>query len=156
MELGSEELVFEVTFSKYCSFNSRGDVVKTYLCQKEPKFVFDRKMRVNSKGKFEVNYSFFEDALSKFWSFESPWWRANPNMGQKAPNWYFIYQKLIERLVFYVPMLIERWKSKVKITFRWIIRLWNHSLKIWSSNSMWWRHQPKIGSKKGPNLYLMY
>ena len=42
----------------------------------------------------------------------------------------------------YTPMLIERWKSKVKGTLRWIIRLWNRSLK--SFDSTWGCHQPKL------------
>ena len=41
-------------------------------------------------------------------------------------------QKWIKRskLVFNAPMLIERWKSEVKGPLRWIVRLWNSSLKI--------------------------
>ena len=34
------------------------------------------------------------------------------------------------KLVFHVPIMIETWKSIVKCTLRWIIRLWNYFLKI--------------------------
>ena len=65
------------------------------------------------------------------------------------------------KLIFHVPMLIERWKSKVKVTLGWIIHLWNHksvyeNSKLWSFDSTWWCHQLKFGLKKGPNLNSMY
>lgn len=75
-----------------------------------------RKMKGNSKGKFEV---FVETTISKFWSFDSSWWRHQPKNGWKK-----------FRLVYHVPMLMERWKSKVKDILRLIIHLWNHPLKI--------------------------
>ena len=65
-------------------------------------------------------------------------------------------------------MLIERWKSKVKGTFRWIICLWKRSLKsfkfwhivyqtiflkYWNSSARLWRHHLKIGSKKFTSVY---
>ena len=64
-------------------------------------------------------------------------------MGQKTPNWYFIYQKLIEKLVFYVPMLIERWKSKVKI-------LLLGELFVYETILSKFEVLTQCGSKKGP------
>ena len=58
-------------------------------------------MKVNSKGKFEVNYLFLKPISENF---DSAWQSI---MGQKDPNWLFL-----------APMLIEKGKSKVKGTLR--------------------------------------
>ena len=95
----------------------------------------DRKMKVNSKGKFEVNHYFLNslsqnfDFFDFFESFDFPRWRHQPKNSWKR-----------SKLVFHVPTLIGRWESKVKGTFRWIIPLWNRSIKIlkfWLSVVMW-------------------
>ena len=39
MKLGRGEFVSEITFSKYCSFDSRGDVINSKLGQKGLKLV---------------------------------------------------------------------------------------------------------------------
>ena len=38
----------------------------------------DKKVKVDRKWKFEVKYSFLKTAISKFWSFDIPWWRHQP------------------------------------------------------------------------------
>ena len=71
-----------------------------------------------------------------------------------SQRWRHQPKNLSERskLVFHVPMLIERIKSKGEDTVRWVIRLWNRSLKIFK----FWLN--KVTSsiqnllKKGPKL----
>ena len=56
------------------------------------------------------------------------------------------------KLVFHVPILIERWKSKGKGTFRWTIPLWKCSLKnlkfwlnvVTSTTQYWLEKGPKL------------
>ena len=45
-------------------------------------------MKVNSKGKFEMKYSFLKP-VSQNLNFESRGDVINPKMGQKGLNWYF-------------------------------------------------------------------
>ena len=62
--------------------------------------------------------------FSKHCSFDFHGDVINPKLGQKGP-----------KLVFHVPVVIERWKSIVKGNLRWSICFWNHSLiilKFWS------------------------
>ena len=78
-------------------------------------------MKANSKGKFEVKYLFLKPLSQNFETLTTRGDVINPKMGLKGPNWNFIINS------------IERWKSKVKGTLTWIIRLWNRSLKIFNS-----------------------
>ena len=68
-------------------------------------------MKFNSKGEFEVKYSFFKP---RFQNFEV----ITPLVGVINP-------KMVKRsqLVFQLPMFIESQKSKVKGTLRCIIHL---------------------------------
>ena len=75
----------------------------------------DRKMKFNSKGEFEMKYSFLKPRSRNFELITPLVGVINPKMGQ---------------LVFQLPMFIESQKSKVKGTLRCIIRLWKHPLKI--------------------------
>ena len=76
-------------------------------------------MKLINKGKIEVKFSVLK-LLSQNFEVSTPRGDIiNPEVGQKA-----------QKLVFPVSILIERRKSKVKETLRWIIRLWNRSLKI--------------------------
>ena len=143
MELWSEEFVSEITFLKYCSFDSCGAVINPKLGQKGSKLVFHAPMvirRYKSIVKRNLRWSvhFWNHYLKifKFWL---------PMVTSKR-----------SKLVFRTPVLLETWKSKVKGTLRWIIHLWNCSLKILKFWITMWCHQPKIGLKKGPSLYLMY
>ena len=74
-----------------------------------------------------------EIAFSKYFSFDSRVDVINPKLGQKGP-----------KLVFHVPMVIERWKSIVKkvSVFETII------LKFWSFAFPRLLHQPKNRSKR--------
>ena len=127
-----------------------------HICvKKSPNLYFmyhgDRKMGVNSKGKFEVNYSFFWSRSLKILKFWITVVKCQPKHGSKNSKLVFHVPKVDRKIGILCTNVDRKMKIKSKnFTFRWIIRLWNHSLKIWSSNSMWWRHQPKIGSKKGP------
>ena len=60
-----------------------------------------------------------EITFSKYCKFWRHWWRHQFKIGSKEP-----------KLVSHAPMVIERWKSKVKGAFRWGIRLWNYFPKI--------------------------
>ena len=60
-----------------------------------------------------------EITFSKYCKFWRQWWRHQFKIGSKEP-----------KLVSHAPMVIERWKSKVKGAFRWGIRLWNYFPKI--------------------------
>ena len=67
MELWSDEFVSEITFSKYSSFDSRGDVVNPKLGQKGPKIVLHKPMVIERwklivKGKLIVKYI-------RFWNY---------------------------------------------------------------------------------------
>ena len=93
--------------------------------QKLPKLVFHVPVTIvrwKSIAKQNLRWSIsFWNHYLKVLKFDFPWWRHQPKNGWKR-----------SKLVFYVPMLIERWKSKVKGTFRW--NIWNHSLqnlKFW-------------------------
>ena len=58
-------------------------------------------------------------------------------MGQNGP-----------KLVFNVPVVIERWKSIiVKENLWWGICFWNHYLRILKFWLQWWHNKPKNGSK---------
>ena len=60
------------------------------------------------------------------------------------------------RLVSHVLMVIERWKSEVKGTLEWCIRLWNYFfLKSWNSYAMLWCSYLKIGSKRLKFVYYV-
>ena len=120
MELWNKEFDSEITFSKYWSFDFRGDVINPKLGQ----IVFHVTMVLERwksivKKKFEVKYSFLKTTISNFWRFDSPWWHHQSKNSSKR-----------SRLVFHVPKLLERWNTKVKGTLRWIIRLWKRSLKM--------------------------
>ena len=42
-------------------------------------------MKLINKGKIEVKYSVLK-LLSKFWSFDTPWWHHQPKSGSKSSN----------------------------------------------------------------------
>ena len=53
----------EITFSKYCSFDSHGDGINSRLARKSAQTCISftnghRKIKINSKRNFEVRYSF--------------------------------------------------------------------------------------------------
>ena len=55
----------EITFSKYCSFGSRGDVINPKFARKSAQTHISctnghRKIKINSKRNFEVRYSFMK------------------------------------------------------------------------------------------------
>ena len=123
MELWSGEFVSEVTFSKYCSFDSLGDVINPKLDQKVPKLVFHAPM-VTEK---------WNSLIKVKWRWSIRFWNCSQNFEVSTPRGDIINPKVGQKaqtLVFQVSMLIERRKSKVKETLRWIICLWNRSLKI--------------------------
>ena len=98
MELRSKEYVSEITFSKYCSFDFHGDVINPKTESKRAPTCIsctagDNKMKVNSKGKFEVKYSSLKPLSQNFKVLASLGDVANPKMGKKARNWYFMYQR---------------------------------------------------------------
>ena len=102
-----------MTFSKYCSFDSRGDVINPKLGQKEPKVVFHLQMieRWKSIAKGNLRWSIrLLNHYLKIWSFDFSWWRhQSKNESKKS------------KLVFHVPMMIERWKSRVKGALRQLL-----------------------------------
>ena len=148
IKLWSEEYVSEVTFSKYSSFDSPSDFIKPKLGQKELKLVFHVPMvkeRWKSivKGNLRWNNCFWIHNFKTVKFFQ--WWLYRPkNRSTRS------------KLVFQVLMLIERWKSKVILVFWCELFFYEAVLsKLWSFDSVWWRHQLKIGLKKGPNSYHM-
>ena len=52
----------------------------------------DRKMKVKSRGKFELKYPFLKPISQTFEVLPPRGEAINPKMGQKGPNWYFMYQ----------------------------------------------------------------
>ena len=96
MELRSKEHVSEITFSKYCSFDFHGDVINPKTESKRAQTCIsctsgDYKIKVNSKGKFEVKYSFLKPLSQNFKVLAPLGDVANPKMGKKGRNWYFMY-----------------------------------------------------------------
>ena len=73
-----------------------------------------------------------EITLSQYCSLDSHVDVIHPKLSQKGP-----------RLVFHVPMGIERWKSIVKGNLRWSIGFWNHCLK--TSSTQKWVKKVQIG-----------
>ena len=149
MEFWSKEFVSEMTFLKYCSFDSHGDVINPKLGQKGSKLVFHVQMIIERwkskvKGNFRWSIHFWNHYLKilKFWL---------PAVPSSTQKWV---KK--SKLIFHVPILIEWWKSKAKGTLRWIFCLWNRSLEIFKIGLNVVTSSTKTGSKKGPNLYLMY
>ena len=147
IEVWSEEFVSEITFSKNCSFDFHAEVINPKLRQKGLKLLFHvpmviKRWRSIVKGNLSWNIPFWNHYL-KILKFDSPWWRHQPRNGLER-----------SKLVFHVPMLIETGKSKVNDTLRWIIPLWNCSLKIlkfWlklvtSSTQNWLEKGPKLAS----------
>ena len=167
MELWREEFLCEITFSKYYSFNSCGDVIRAKLGQKVPELVFYAPMGIEiwkpiAKGKLRWSIRFWNHSLKilKFWlsvltsltqkcikkaqgciSFTND----DTKMGIKRKRYFeknhsFMrpssqnFEVLIQRgdvvklhslvkgpkLVSHVLMVIQRWKSKVKGTLRWV------------------------------------
>ena len=85
----------------------------------------------------------FWNHFSKYSSFDSRGDAINPKFGQKRP-----------KLVFHVPIVIERWKSRVQRNLRCSIRFWNLYLKIlkfWlpvvKSSTQKWVKKVQIGEK---------
>ena len=82
-------------FLRACSQNI--DIINPKLGQKGPKLVIsctkgDRKMKFNSKGKFDVKYSFLKP-LSQTFEVLTACDVINPKMSEKGPSWYFMYQR---------------------------------------------------------------
>ena len=71
----------------------------------------------------------FWDHFLKILQIWLPCWCHQPKNGSKR-----------SKLVFHVPMLIERWKSKAKWTLRWRIHSWHYFSKSWNSSPMLWHH----------------
>ena len=139
---------------KNCRFDSRGDVINPKLGQNGSRLVLHVPMVIERwksmvKGNLRWSVVFlFETTISKFGCFDTILWRHQSKNVSKS-----------SKLVFHVPMLIDRWKSKVKGTLRWNIPLLlceKVVSKFWSFDLTLWCHQPKIGSKKDRNLYFMY
>ena len=61
----------------------------------------------------------FWDHFLKYWKFDCRCDVIYPKTYQKCLSW-----------LFQVPMLTERWKSKVKWNLRWSIYLWNYFFEI--------------------------
>ena len=134
--LWSDEFVSDTNFSKYCGFDYRGDVINPKLGQKGPKLVLHVPMMIErwkSIVKRNLKWSI------RFWNhyFKILKFRL-PVVMSSTQKWV----KNVQIGISYTPMLIERWKLKVKGTLSWIIRSWNRSLK--SFGSTWWCHQPKL------------
>ena len=143
MKLWREKFVSYVTFSKYFSFDSCGDVINPKLCQKGAKLVFHVPM-VMEKWKSIVKRDFrwgirFWNHYFKILKFFLRWCHQ-PKNGSKRSN-----------LAFHVPMMTE---IKSKNYFEVIVYETILS-KFWSFDLLWWCHQPKISSKKDTNLYVM-
>ena len=49
-------------------------------------------MKVKSRGKFELKYPFLKPISQNFEVLTPLGEAINPKMGQKGPNWYFMYQ----------------------------------------------------------------
>ena len=79
----------------------------------------DRKMKIKSKRYFRWIICLWNRFLKivKFW---------HNVVTSSTRNWLEKRPKLIS----HVLIVIERWKSKVKGTLRWVICLWNYSLEI--------------------------
>ena len=119
MKHWSEDFVSDITFSKSYSFNSRGDVINPKLGQKWPWLLFHvqiviERWKSTVKENLRWGFHFWNQSLRilKFWLPLPPWWGHQPKNGSKK-----------SKLVFHVPILIERWKSKLKGTLSWNIRL---------------------------------
>ena len=86
-------------FSKYCNFTSLSKIgskrVQTFISYTNG----DRKIKANSKGKFEVKHYFLK-SLSQNFDFFLTFLKVltshgdaiNPKMAEKGPNRYFMYQ----------------------------------------------------------------
>ena len=62
--------------------------------------------------------------------------------------WLPVVTSKRSKLVFCTPILLEKWKSKVKGTLRWIIHLWNCSLKVLNHHGD--AINPKLAWKRAP------
>ena len=139
MEFWSQEFVSEITFWEYSSFECYrigSKRAQTWISCTNG----DKKIKINNREKFEVKYLFMKPLSKNFWSFDSHWWRHRLENGSER-----------FKFIFNVPVLIKRWKSKVKGTLRWIIPLWNRSLKTQKFWPPWWLH-PQNWLKKGTKL----
>ena len=87
MILWSEDFVSESTFSKYCSFDSPGDVINAKFGLKGPKLVFNVSMIIERwRFKFEIKYSFSKLSSHNFSVLTPCGDVINPNMSSKGPN----------------------------------------------------------------------
>ena len=118
MELLSEEFVSEITFSKYCSFDSGGDIINPKLGQKRPKLVFHVPMVIERwksivKENLKWSIHFWNNYLKvfKFWlhMVMSP----TQKTGRKGPNWYFMYQYIIFKVLGLIFSSNMNWDSYI-------------------------------------------
>ena len=148
MKLWSDEFVSENIFSKYCSFDSLGDVKIPKLGQKGPKLVFHVPtvvekwksiIKENLRQSIRLWYHYLKSL--KFWL---------PQVTSSTQKW-------VNKIQISISCANVDRKMKLKSTLLWgkLFIFETAVSKFWSFDSTWWRHQPKTGSKKCPNLYLI-
>ena len=119
-KIWSKKFVFETTISTYWSFHSLWWHHQPKNRSERSKLVFHVPMLIERcKANFKIFWGelvVYETVLSKFWSFDSMRWRHQLK----------VWLKIGPKLVYHVVMMIERWKSKVKVTLRSGTLLWNY------------------------------
>ena len=125
MELWSKEFISEITFLKYCSFDSLDDVINRRLGQKGPKPVI------------------YATMVTERWKSIA---RGNLRLSSRFWNHYF---KMFKFWLSVVASTTQKWVKKIQIGiscnnvngrikikskryFWWIIRLWNCSFHFFS------------------------
>ena len=102
-------------------------------------------MKVNSKGKLDVKYSLLKP-LSQYIEVLAPRYDViNPKIGVKNVQIGVSCNNLDRKI-----------KMKIKLLWGKLFVYETFLSNFWDFDSIWWRHQPKIGSKKGPKPYFMY
>ena len=142
-ELWSEEFVSGITFSKYCRFDFRGCVINPKLSQKGLRLVFHAPVVIEGWD------SIVKETLRWSICFWNHYLKIrgdgiNPKMGQKV-------QTGISCTNIDIKMKI---KGKRNFEVNYLFMKPFVLSVFWRFEASWWRHQPKIGSKRGPNSYI--
>ena len=148
MELWSEEFFAETTFWKYSGCDDLCcDVINSKLGLKKCKLVFhvstvrERWKSIVQRNLRSIRFLNHYLKILKFW----------------LPVRMTLTQKWVKRatLVFHVTILIDE-SQELKVLSGELFIYKTFLSKFWSFNLMWWRHQPKVGSKACPSSYVMY
>ena len=130
MDLWNEEFVPKITFSKYCSFNSHGDVTNPKLGQKGSKLVFNVPMVIERWKSIEKEilykyiyiyiyiyiciYIWFTKNTNNDWQTQSPDSMIFlGNLGPKKYMSFFFYELYIVSVI--KPQLQSRFRESWKL-----------------------------------------